>query len=80
MTLPTTVTFAPNNRLVYAQDFQFWRGIPAGVTFTVEDRDAWCRLTAPGYGGEPYGNGALLVETAVVVVAGIGGGGTDYCA
>ena len=63
-----TVTFAPN-KLAYGQDFGFHRGIPAGIVFVVEDRGPQCRLSAPGYGDQPYGNGALLVAAEIVRAA-----------
>lgn len=59
-----TMTFKEND-FPYFQDFRFPRGIPAGVEFEAEytrkDRTR-IRLTAPGYGGKPYGNGAIYVS------------------
>ena len=55
-----TVTFT-DNEIFYGQDCQIWRGIPAGIPFEVTDCGTQWRLQAPGYGGTPYGNGALYV-------------------
>ena len=60
-----TMAFGKND-IAYEQDFRFWRGIPASVVFTFEDRGMYWRLSAPGYGGEPYGDGGLLVNKADV--------------
>ena len=61
-----TVTFPEGNDYGYGQDHGFYRGVPAGVSFTptpfVEDK---VKLVARGYGqlGHPfgYGNGALYL-------------------
>jgi len=55
-----TVTFT-DNEIFYGQDFRIWRGIPPGIAFEVTDSGTQWRLQAPGYGGTPYGNGALYV-------------------
>ena len=50
------------NRIRYGQDFQFRRGVPAGVEFEVSPGpcQGMYTLTAPGFGviGD-YGSGAL---------------------
>jgi hypothetical protein len=56
--------FPPNNKIRYGQDFRFFMGVPSDVDFTVEfiGKDkSLARLTAPGYGGKPYGNGAIYL-------------------
>ena len=59
-------TFCKNglNNILYGQDRWFWRGLPVGVVFTVkhvwrESNTLLC--VAPGYGGEPYGNGPIHI-------------------
>ena len=58
--------FPKDNTLMYGQDMGFHRGIPSDVEFAQEscigDR---IQLIAPGYGGEPYGNGAIYVDCEV---------------
>jgi hypothetical protein len=71
---PKEVRFGINAKwIAYAQDFQFGkRGLPGRVWFTVESVEAngQCRLTAPGYGGRPYGNGAIYVNWIDVAIWG----------
>ncbi len=64
--VPTIITFGEND-IDYGQDFRFFRGIPAGIAFTVTNMGDRCRLYAPGYGSQPYGNGALSVSTANLI-------------
>jgi hypothetical protein len=70
-TLPigTQVSFEEDNTLVFGQDMSWWQNVPSDVTFTVDGyltektkvTGLW--LKAPGYGGDPYGNGKILVYT-----------------
>jgi hypothetical protein len=60
------ITFKPGNTVRYGQDFSYHIGVPADIRFEVDDdgpfksKDGlW--LKAPGYGGEPYGDGAIFV-------------------
>lgn len=57
-----TIIFQENN-ILYMQDFSYYRGVPHGVEFTIEyiTRDRVV-LSAPGYGGKPYGNGKLYIN------------------
>ncbi|GEM_PF-3254689 len=64
--------FRKDNRILYGQDFRFFRGIPSGVDFAVEEeRSGIFVLTAHGYGlrrksylqaGDAYGCGSLYVS------------------
>ena len=59
-----TVVF-DNNAIPYGQDMQFYTGVPAHIRFAVTRiNDERYKLTAPGYGGEPYGNGAIYVKAS----------------
>ena len=54
--------FPEGNKILYGQDFAFWVGVPHDVEFEVVKvwkGGMWLR--GPGYGGEPYGNGPILV-------------------
>lgn len=64
MTTPAlTVTFPPGNTTHYLQDFTFRIGMPADVVFTVvKVTERGVELRAPGYGGEPYGNGCIHIS------------------
>ena len=54
--------FRVDNKYKYGQDHFQCVGIPAGVEFDVEYfSNKMFRLTSPGYGGKPYGNGQLYV-------------------
>jgi len=56
--------FSRSNRLKYLQDFRMHEGVPNGVDFfvqVIDRKQKKVKLTAPGYGGIPYGNGALYV-------------------
>lgn len=56
--------FKRGNKIRYGQDFGIYQGVPANIDFEVEllDKDGdSVKLVAPGYGGEPYGNGALYI-------------------
>jgi hypothetical protein len=59
----TKIRFEPNNEVVYGQDMSVWQGVDHTLVFEVdkhmEERGVW--LIAPGYGGNPYGNGRILV-------------------
>ncbi len=60
------------NRILFGQDCAYYRGIPEGVEFTVSrvNKDV-LKLTACGFGGNPYGNGALFVyESQMPEIAG----------
>ena len=58
--------FSKDNKINYGQDFFQKVGIPHGVDFCVSVVDSNCvKLTAPGYGGKPYGNGALYVRLSM---------------
>jgi hypothetical protein len=61
---PARLRFAPGNNILYEQDFRCWRGLPAGVTFTVFDGlHDFVRLQGRGYGAPgAYGNGSLSVQ------------------
>jgi len=55
--------FKEGNNVLYSQDFKRYRGVPSNVTFTVEERiDCITVLSAPGYGGNPYGNGKIYIS------------------
>lgn len=57
-----TVVFPPNT-INCSYDFRFYRGIPSGVKFSVEEMGEDYRLVAPGYGDRAnYGNGAIYVN------------------
>ncbi len=46
----------------YVQDMKRRNGSFTGITFKLDDiGESRIRLTAPGYGGEPYGSGAIYV-------------------
>jgi len=59
--------FKAGNIIRFGQDHQFYKGIPAGIDFSVSRFNGGAKyvLRAPGYGllGTPgeYGNGALYV-------------------
>ena len=64
---PKTITFTGENAIPYYQDHGFYRGVPPG-TYTISEmkgdfarEDVWI-LTAPGYGGKPYGSGSLYLR------------------
>ncbi|MFH1609953.1 MAG: hypothetical protein ABID40_04940 [Candidatus Bipolaricaulota bacterium] len=59
----TLVRFPEHNKVSYGQDFAFWEGAPSCLAFSVRDKsDSKWTLIAPGYGGAPYGNGAIFVS------------------
>lgn len=62
MNLSFYVTFKPDNNVCYGQDFSFLRGVPPNIRFAAYHLDGkrW-KLVAPGYGGNPYGNGCLYI-------------------
>lgn len=50
------------NDIVYGQDFRSHKGIPHNVEFQASDAgDDFFTIRAPGYGGKPYRNGAIIV-------------------
>ena len=60
------IKFKPNN-IAYGQDFSFYRGIPTDVWFSIRrSSEKQIVLEAPGYGGEPYGNGCLYISVRTV--------------
>lgn len=47
----------------FNQDRKKCKGSFDGIIFTLDDiGESRIRLTTPGYGGEPYGNGAIYVH------------------
>ena len=62
-----TLKFPKGNKISYGQDHGFWEGIPHNVEFVIEsllsidDDGVKLALSAPGYGGKPYGNGKIFV-------------------
>jgi hypothetical protein len=55
--------FPENNGIICMIDMQFYAEIPHGIDFSVEK--GWggsIELTAPGFGGKPYGNGSVLFK------------------
>lgn len=74
--LGTVVSFPDNNEMVFFQDFNWWKGIPANVEFKIESAiksndEFW--LVADGYGNlsKPncYGNGKILVKRKYILEA-----------
>jgi hypothetical protein len=62
------VKFRKGNKILYGQDFRVLEGLPSGVDFEVypQNKDnSLMKLVAPGYGGHPYGNGALYVMRSI---------------
>jgi len=56
------IRFAPENEVIFMQDFKFFKGVPSDIEFdVVEPGETSVKLIAPGYGGEPYGNGAIWI-------------------
>ena len=57
------IKFPDDNDIVFGQDHAWWVGVPSNLTFEVDEiwKDGKVWLSAPGYGGEPYGNGKILV-------------------
>ena len=69
-----TLTFRAGNKIPFGQDFAFFRGLPSGIPFTVDEilPSGLVKLVGPGYGelgfaGADYGNGALHACSAHVV-------------
>lgn len=58
--------FRKGNKIAFCQDFAVWEGLPNGVDFEVSPvgKDS-VKLVAPGYGGKPYGNGAIYVYRGI---------------
>lgn len=56
--------FHEGNKIVFSQDFRVWEGLPSDVDFDVipQVKGDSVKLVAPGYGGKPYGNGAIYVS------------------
>lgn len=57
------LAYFTKNNIFYGQDFDWFYGIPENVIFEVDEGDKVFRLRAPGYGGDPYGNGRLFVRS-----------------
>jgi len=59
------VTFGDNG-IAYGQDHRFFIGIPRDINFeTKVVNDTLIKLTAPEYGGKPYGNGTIYVHMSL---------------
>lgn len=57
------VQFKRRNKQVYYQDFRVLTGMPTRVVFDAKRRpDGSYELRAPRYGGNPYGNGAIIID------------------
>ena len=54
------IIFSANNQCCYAHDMNFHRGIPSGIVFDVIAAGSAIILSAPGYGGTPYGGGKIM--------------------
>jgi len=57
--------FAEGNKIGFGQDFSFSEGVPANIEFEeIEEikSNGMVKLSAPGYGGQPYGNGSIYVK------------------
>ncbi len=55
--------FPENNKILYSQDFSIFESVPSDVDFSVEPLgNDKVMLTAPNYGGKPYGNGRLYLS------------------
>lgn len=56
--------FRRGNKIPYIHDGFAHRGIPSRVEFKAEyvNDGTTLRMVAPGYGGKPFGNGAIYVE------------------
>jgi hypothetical protein len=50
------------NEIVNYCDGRFYASVPTGIDFSVKEQVENVKLTAPGYGGEPYGNGAIHIK------------------
>lgn len=67
-TFPKRIQFKKGNLYPYGQDMGFHLGIPADVVFGLQDfSEDILRLTAPGYGLMPYGNGAIYVAKQLII-------------
>ena len=55
--------FRKGNRYRYGQDFKYYKGIPHGIDFKVENGNI-IKLTAFGHGepGDGYGNGPIYIS------------------
>lgn len=55
--------FPEDNNIVFGQDHSWWVNIPHDVEFEIDEiwKDGKIWLKGPGYGGEPYGNGSIVV-------------------
>lgn len=59
--------FSQGNSIPFGQNLGFYRGVPHDIVFTVKpqmisDSDIILVLKAPGFGGDPYGNGAIYIS------------------
>ena len=62
--------FHEGNEFWYLHDFAMGCGIPFDVAFQVEwlnDEHTRAKLTAPGYGGTPYGCGSIFITEKPMV-------------
>jgi hypothetical protein len=60
-----TFVFPPHNQIPWGMDFSCYSiNCPCQIIFTLRNVivDTKVCLVAPGYGGEPYGNGAIHVN------------------
>lgn len=62
-----TVRFKEGNSIPYGQDMGIHKGVPSGIDFDVrlENDGNGAVLRAPGYGGKPYGNGAIYLSRSM---------------
>lgn len=61
------IKFPKDNDIFFGLDHSFYGGIPANITFTIQDiigNDL--KLIAPKYGGKPYGRGAILLNLQIL--------------
>ena len=57
--------FPENNGIICMIDNSFYKDVPHDIDFVVSKvRCEAFELTAPGYGGKPYGNGSVLFKIA----------------
>lgn len=54
------------NDIDYFQDMRFLTGIPVYVDFRIEESEEDYKLTAPKFGGKPYGNGAIFIKKSLL--------------
>ena len=76
MTLPiqkdldtsVSLTFPEDNGIPFFQDFSFWRGVPSGVKFYIQEYiNGSYKLVGEGYGmKDAYGCGAIYIRGEVL--------------